>query len=168
MNSITELREVARDDSQPAQVRKEAAELLVQHIAEQAGAAPIQYDDPEVIKLMTPPPENTEVEQFIADLMRRCGYTVPTLAEAKQKVSVQRRLRAVLAVVVDEEASQIERLAACAWVLQEHPHFNSWKTNGYSPERLLGKVLPAGSLRYTSEGQMPVQRPPQSLRDVWG
>lgn len=160
---IEELRAIIQNDELPIQKRQTAAEHLVQIVAEAAEKAIVKDDDPEVIELQKPRED--------AGLAQLFKYAPPTLQQAKADIAKRRRLRAVLAIVVNETASTIERLAACAWILGQYPEISKWGLNQYTPERLLAEALPADGVKWTScslwDGPVQVSRPPQSLQDVW-
>lgn len=163
---IETLRAVIEDETKPMQVRKAAAEHVIRLAIEQVEATAIPADDPEVLALRKP--ANTEgLPQVFADVLSK----VPTQEEATAKVAERRKLRTMLAVVVDTGAHQLERLAACAKVLADHPHIGMWKANGYTAERLLNGVLPANALKRDARsmwhGPVSVARPPLVLADVW-
>ena len=170
MNSETttdtvQLRIVIADEQKPLPVRQAAAELLIQQIAEAAEQVPVADDDPEAIELMAPFQDSELMKMMFP------SYKPSTLAQTKKTVAERRKLRAVLAAVVDESAHQLERLAGCAWVLEARPEISRWRMNQYGPEKLLSTVIPPDGVKWTSrslfEGPTPVLRPPQSLQDVW-
>jgi hypothetical protein len=92
-----------------------------------------------------------------------------SLTEAKSQVLKRNRERAVLALVVDETAPKLIRLAACQTVLDSFTNPNSKRLKAgmeYTAERLLSEIKPAKWSSRTMQ-YVPVCRPPQSQADVW-
>lgn len=91
----------------------------------------------------------------------------PTLTQARRRVHDHLKLRALLAVVVDESAHRLGRLEACRRVLDDlHPQ-NVCRVNGYDAERMLSTVLPATAQKWKASLKVPVERPPREFADVW-
>lgn len=161
--SNAELRAIITNDALPLSERTEAADHAITIALADIEAAGIADDDPAVIARMTP-----WEDRKLAELAAGYGDG-ESLAVAKRNVLELRKRRAVLAVVVDEQAHTLERLTARRWMLaQSHPR-SFWHMNNYSPERMLAEVLPATATKSTSifKGPEPVSRPPMSALDVW-
>lgn len=158
----THLRLVLADETLPIQSRQAAAEHLIKLVIESVQEP--ANDNQEVLKLQQP----WENREFAAMFANSVAVDGESPAEAKRIVRQRNRLRAVLAVVVDESAHRLERLAACQKVLDDTPRTN-WPANGYTPDGLLAEVLPAGTLRWAGlfKEQVPVNRPPKGISDVW-
>lgn len=162
---LDKLRAVVEDEQQPLPARRSAADHLVRLGVEAVEATDVQDDDPEVVELRSPW-KNVEVAQLFSknpDARPLKGWSLP---DARAEVIQRRKLRAILATVVDETAHPFERLAGCGAILKDHA-VGKWRRNGYTPERLLNEVLPANGSKWTPKGKAPIQRPPQSLQDVW-
>jgi hypothetical protein len=165
---ISQLRAAVEDTALPLSERKDAAEHLVKVVVK---AVPDPADDdPEVVELRTPW-ENTEITKLFSKGPNTVPLSGHSLPDAKAKVLQRRTLRAALAVVVDSTANQLERLAACERILEDHPQISKWRYNSYTPERMLVEVLPADSVKWDAlswrRGPVPVVRPPRELSDVW-
>jgi hypothetical protein len=164
-----QLRSVTADEGQSLPARRAAAEHLIGLHVEAVEAAGVSDDDPEVSALRTPWKDAELASMFCKspDGPPLKGWP---LSDAKSKVLDRRKLRALLAVVVDEKAHPLERLAACEKVLRDYP-VGKWRMNSYTAARLLAEILPADSVKWDSDswrrGPIQVQRPPMELKDVW-
>jgi len=170
MNSnekVADLRELIADESLSINERKLAAEHAVRLQLEDVELTGVPDDDPEIVELMTPWADQT-LAAMCASVTNGRSVNGWNLTDAKKTVLRRLALRALLAVVVDEAAHRLERLAACQVILDEHLHpRNVLRINGYDAERLLDAVVSADAVKWTSEGQRTVERPPQTLADVW-
>ncbi len=154
--------------------RKAVAEHLIQLVVD---AEPVPGDDhAEVMELRTPWTDDGPLGSIapMAWKQRNISYgwsaDGPTLAQARKRVHDRLKLRTLLAVMVDEAAHRLERVAACQAVLHDHsdPH-GFHRKNDCDAEKLLDKVLPPTATKFGgwNEPRVPVVRPPQCLADVW-
>jgi hypothetical protein len=172
-SKLEALRTAIADESIPLSERRTAAE---HYVAEMVDAIPAPAEDnAEVAELVTPWTDGGTLGSFapMAWKQHNLAYgwreSGPTVAQAIKRVHDRLRLRVMLGVVVDENAHHLERLEACRRVLDElHPQ-NFYRRNGYDAERMLAKVLPATATKYAAwdKPPAPVERPPQTLADVW-
>jgi len=164
-----QLRSVVVDEGQSLQSRKAAAEHLIGLHVEAVEAAGVSDDDPEVSALRTPW-KDAELASMFCKSLDGPPLKGASLSDAKNTVFQRRKLRALLAVVVDEKAHPLERLAGCERILHDYP-VGKWRMNSYTAARLLAEILPADSVKWDSEswrrGPIQVQRPPMELKDVW-
>jgi hypothetical protein len=172
--NLEALRTAIRNEGLPLPERKTAAEhytgALVDAVQEPSD------DHPEVIALRTPASADGPLGDIYpwarAISNEACGWAAsgPTLPQAVRHVHERLRLRALLAVIVDEAAHLLERLEAFRRVLVDHldPH-GFYRKNQYDPEKMLSKVLPATATKYGgwNKQPVPVVRPPHDLADVW-
>jgi len=129
-------------------------------------------DDPEVVELQKPW-SDPFLAQMGAEVTGGRSLTGYTLKDAVETVHKRHQLRAVLAVVVDDTAHRLERLAACQVILDDAHPKGVWRINNYSAETLLEKVEWRG--RYTANMKREYyradppkgERPPMELQDVW-
>ena len=162
---LEDLRQIVADEQTNMTTRQLASERYIDELAN-AVSQPTD-DDPEVQERMKP-----WKDQDLASLMRGTsgssqfgnGESSPA---AKKEVHQRRRLQSVLAVVVDEDAHLLERMAACERVLADHPQIAKWRLNHFTPKRLLETVLPQGATKWTSAGRFPIECPPLDIQDVW-
>lgn len=168
----TQLRSIVENEELPMKQRKDAATHLVQLIV--AGVPEPEADDAEVIERMKPWPRETEAQASIAEMMDRITGGKATqgwsLADAKAEVWRRKRMRAALAVIVDEEADHLERLAACDVILSDFmPPAGMHRRNGWAPDQMLSSILPMTATKIVRlfEPPVPVSRPPVEMRDVW-
>jgi hypothetical protein len=169
-DELAALRAVVEDNSKPQNERSAAAGLIVT-LTVDAVADPTD-EDAEVVKLRTPSDDGGPLSDVMAAVTQGRSRTGWSLADARAEVFERHRLRAVLAVVVDEAAPNMIRLAACQTVLDQFMHPNGrYRQGAYSPERLLAEVVPADAFKHTSQsmfkGKVPVCRPPKTFADVW-
>jgi hypothetical protein len=168
------LRDAIRDESLSMTERRTAAEhynaALTDAVQEPAD------DHPEVVELRTPWKDDGPLGNIapMAWKQRNISYEWsadgPTLTQAIKRVHDRLKLRALLAVVVDDSAHKLERLEASRRVLDDHLHPQSFeRKNGYDAERMLSKVLPTTATKYGGWNRppVPVVRPPRDLADVW-
>jgi hypothetical protein len=172
-NKLDQLRTAIADESLGLPERRTATELYVAGLVD-AVPAPAE-DDAEVVELVTPWTDDGTLGSIapLAWKQRNLAYgwheSGPSLAQARKHVHDRLKFRALLAVVVDESEHRLERLEACRRVLDElHPQ-NFYRVNGYTPERMLDRVLPATATKYGGlfQPSVPVMRPPMTLADVW-
>lgn len=166
-----QFRSLIADESLPLTERRTAAEHYITALVD---AVPEPGDDhAEVIELRTP--WKSDRLGSIAETAwkaRNGAYgwyaNGPTVSQARAHVHKRLKLLVLLAVVVDEHAHHLERLAACQSLLEDHRHpQNFYRKNGYHAEKLLSKVLPATAHKWTAKGKVPVERPPREFADVW-
>jgi hypothetical protein len=169
---IDELRKIIADEQVSITERKAVAEHLVQLVVD-AVPAPGE-DHAGVVELRTPWRDDGSLGS-LAPVAWRARNEVygwapsgPTLPQAIKRVHDGLKFVALLAVVVDEDAHRLEKLAACNAVLHDHldPR-NFYRVNGYDAEKMLSTVKAANATKSTSAGKVPVVRPPQCMADVW-
>lgn len=164
---VADLRELIADESISINERKLAAEHAIRLQLEDVEIVGVQDDDHEVIELTTPWADQT-LAAMCSSVTNGRSVNGWNLTDAKKTVKRRLALRALLAVVVDESKDRLERLAACRVILDEHLHpRNTFRMSSYNEERLLDAVVSADAMKWTSEGQRLVERPPQTLADVW-
>ncbi|WP_158788595.1 hypothetical protein [Granulicella sp. L46] len=170
---LDDLRALISDESITLAGRMVAAEHAVRL---QVAAVPEPTEDhAEVQELLKPWPRETALERQFAEMFEGAtgGRSLNgwSLKDALVKVKERLVFRAFLAIVVDESIHRLERLEACRVILEDHLHpQNTFRFNRLSPEMMLERVLPDTTMKssgYLSEPKVPVERPPQSLEDVW-
>jgi len=169
---ITQLREIVKDESLSVKQRRHAAAHVLQLIV--AGVPEPGADNHEVVERMKPWPRETEMQASLAEMMDRITGARATqgwsLADAKSEVWKRNRMRAVLAVVVNEDAGHLERLAACDVILSDFMHpAGTHRRNSWTPDKMLSSILPSTATKITNFTKPPIEvsRPPMELRDVW-
>src|SRR5262249_47046080 len=128
----------------------------------------IADDDPELICYLKGWDRSNPKTAEVAELWP--AFARPkTLQEAKRIVAKNRKEQSLCALIVDITRPREERVQAIKDVLDTLPIGHYLKQ--FSTERLLEKIIPAGTLRLTGgpfEGRMePVVRPPRNFCDVW-
>ena len=164
-DELAGLRAIVADETKPLTERTAAAALIVQLTVD--GVPDPVDDDEEVVELRKPWADGGPLSDVIASVFKysRTGYP---LAEARAEVLKRHRERAILAVVVDEAAHCLIRVAACQTMLDSYlPAKGRHRLNGYTAERLLAAVIPADGHKWTSAGKQSVERPPRVINDVW-
>ncbi|WP_047495871.1 hypothetical protein [Terriglobus sp. TAA 43] len=163
-SNIDQLREIVRDDARPGTEREVAAELLITELVD---AVQMPSDDDDEVVAHTQPWLDGAIKNLFNTGPAASIVNGKSLTAARTKVHEDRRLRAVLAIVVDDSTERLERLAACRWLLKTYSFIRRWAVNHYTPERLLETVLTADAHKWTSQGKRRVDRPAKSLQDVW-
>lgn len=152
-----------RDESLPLSERKTAAE---HYISELVDAVPVPADDDSEVTELMQPWRDKKLATSFEKLTNGLSTHGETLVNAKRTVLRRRRLRAVLAVIVDGSAHLLEQLAACQKVLDDHL-CAKFIHNNFDPERMLASVVAPSAHKWTSRSKVPVERPPVTLSDVW-
>jgi hypothetical protein len=164
---LEDLRQIVADEGTNITTRQVAA---ARYVTELVAAVPVPSDDDEqVIKLRTAPPANHDPGfRRIWNESHGWSHDGPTVAQAKKYVRERRQFRAVLGIVTDESAHRLEKLAACQHILDTlHPR-NFLRMNNFTPEKMLEKVLSPDAKKTIYMGEkVPVERPPQTMADVW-
>ncbi|SFS10825.1 hypothetical protein SAMN05421771_1853 [Granulicella pectinivorans] len=161
---LDQLHSVVENDEVPMQKRRDAADHLIEMAVE--GVPEPRNDDQEVLARMTPWSDGP-VKSLVLGISFAKAALGENLADAISEVQKVHRLRSVLAVVVDESAHRLERLAACQWVLANYGHISKWRANNYGAQNLLAEVSFPTATKWTYDGKLPVERPPLELKDVW-
>jgi hypothetical protein len=162
---IEALRTVVEDEGLDITQRRDAAAHIVTLTVDAVPEVP--DTDAEVVTLTTPwaDPVLAKIAADATGGRSVNGYSLP---DAKQTVFKRHRLRAVLAIICDETAHKLTRLAACQTALDSFLHPNGvHRRSSYTAERLLAEVRPSDSFKWTSKGKLPVRRPPIEQADVW-
>jgi hypothetical protein len=162
---IEALRTVVEDEGLDIAQRRDAAAHIVTLTVDAVPEVPDA--DTEVVTLTTPwaDPVLAKIAADATGGRSVNGYSLP---DAKQTVIKRHRVRALLAVVVDDTAHKLIRLAACQTALDGFLHPNGvHRRSAYTAERLLAEVRPSDSFKWTSKGKEQIARPPLSLADVW-
>ncbi len=169
---LEDLRQIVADEGTNITTRHVAA---ARYIAELVDAVPVPADDDaEVLKLRTAPPANrVQLDSHVLSYRRiwneAHGWNPdgPTTVQARKHVRERRQFQEVLGVVVADSAHRLEKLAACQYVLDQLHSRNFYRMNGYTAEKMLEKVQLPTATKWTSAGEVPVERPPKTLADVW-
>lgn len=165
MLSELELLELVANISLPTGERKNAAALLVR-LKTDAVPQP-STDDAQVQELL----KSWSTPAVAAGYAAALGRTGSIGAkDAVAYVHKTLRLRILLAVVVDEGADQLVRLAAAEAILRDHLSSRHWlKSNNFTPERMLVAIKPVekGKMTTFPWKRVPLSRPPMCLADVW-
>lgn len=169
VKTVRKLLTVVATDTLHVQDRKAALQhALILKGDPGAGVAGIAENDlTEIARLVAPIDDRVHIARWV----NQAGYNADgmTMAEATKHVADERRLRERLAVVVDVEQSQADRLTAIReaqeCLLASHP------LRIRSPEELLGDVRPGTDSRLHSvehgHERRTVNRPPMEIFDVW-
>lgn len=169
---LSELHALVVNETLTEVERREAAE---RYVAEIVANVPVPSDDDEqVVRMRTAPPANhPQLDSHdlsawrIWNEVRGWAPDGPTAAQAKKYVRERHQFRVVLGIVVDDSAHRLEKLAACQYILDDlHPR-NFLRMNNFTAEKMLQKVLTADATKWTSSGEVRVERPPQTMADVW-
>ena len=159
------LRAVVDNEALSIEERKDAAALFVTLTVETV-TDPAD-DNPEVAALRQPW-DDKFLAECAAPATNGRSLTGWSLPDAREHVAKRHRQRVVLALIVDEALPRLIRLAACQTMLDSFLHPNGRHRKGaYSPERLLSEVAPADAYKWTTQGKLPVSRPPLTVADVW-
>lgn len=168
-NQLEGLRAIIADTSRSEKERSHAAEHVVQLELAVVEAQGVPDDDDEVMELIGVRDGllGKYWPLWVEILTGRLADSF-TLAEARKIVLRRKLLRTLLAIVVDESKDELERLAACQEILDTHLHpRNKFKINAHNAARMLAAVVPSDSTKWTSNGQVAIERPPKTLADVW-
>lgn len=166
-NQLEGLRQVIANESLSLTERRVAADHAIQLQLAAVDAEDVPGDDAEIVEL-THPWTDAKIGALMESITGWVSTKGFSLAEAKKTVMRRRRLRMLLAIVVDVAKNKQERLAACREVLSTHLHpSGNFHRNGYDESRLLDTILPSTAYKWTSTGKMRVERPPKTLADVW-
>jgi hypothetical protein len=170
MSEIETLRAAVADETLCKAARRDAAAHVVRLLVEAVPEA-LETDD-EVCGLQEPWPRSTQNEAQTADMWEACtnGRSVRgwNASDALSEVTDRHKLRTLLALIVNEAAPELERLAACEAVLKNHLHPEGFhRRNHYTPEQMLEMVRSSDDMKLTAKGRVPVARPPRSIQDLW-
>ena len=176
MNNEKNLRAFVGNESLGTAQRRDAAEMLV---GLKLNAVPEPADDdPEVAELRTPWPDDASLGAVLPMAWRQRNIAYgwpsegPSVAQARKHIHKRVKLRALLAVVVDEKENRLVRLAACDAVVREHSPKGALRNVHKSAEEMLSAVKPSTASKWVAgpngfPEQVLVSRPPQSMADVW-
>lgn len=156
-----QLRQIVRNEELPTQQRRNAAAHLIDLIVANVQAP--DDDHAEVQERMQPWPDRA-----LAAIIGPAANG-ESLAAARKEVLNRRRLREVLTIITDDNASYLEKLEGCAWVLASYGHIRKWSLNNSNATILLAEVLPPDATKFAGvfKPHVTVRRPPVELKDVW-
>jgi hypothetical protein len=143
-DTIHELRAVICDESRSRVERQTAATHLV--ALKDTATDPIADDDPDVLELLKPWPQDSEFDISLAQTWAEVtggrslhGWSLP---DAREQVAKDRLSSARYAAVRDETLPLMERLETARVILELSPD-HSLRRNNYTPEKMLEKIMAA-------------------------
>lgn len=172
---LAQLRAVVANEGVTVPERTKAAEHYVELLV--SAVLEPKDTDAEVIELLAVPPDKgesrfTDLLQTARELRNKSfgwAESGPTVRQAKERVHNRLRLRKLLSVIVTESELKMIRVEACQRVLTDHLHERGFhRANGFTAEMMFAAIQPSNAMKWSGLlKQVPVERPPITLADVW-